>query len=112
MKKSLPFDHRPDPVLGAALGDALSAEDHSTFVARVAAALAVPRVVHWDILASWARPGIAAACVAAIGAGLMLSALQPSMDLMASLATPSARHLVASGGPPHPAVFLAPAALR
>ena len=110
--QSMPFDHRPDPVLGAALSQALSAEDHATFVARVTAALAVPRALHWDILASWARPGIAAACVAALGAGLMVSALQPPMDLMASVAAPSARHLVTSVGPPHPAVILAPAEVR
>jgi hypothetical protein len=90
----------------------LSAEDHSTFVARVTAALATPRVVHWDILASWARTGIAAACVAALAAGLVVTAMQPSMDLMASVAVPSARELVVSVGPPDPGVVLVPAAVR
>jgi hypothetical protein len=113
--RPMPFDHRPDPALGAALGQALSAEDHSTFVARVTAALAVPavpRAAHWDILASWARPGIAVACVVALGAGLMVRAMQPPVDLVASVAAPSARDLIASVGPPHPAVVLAPAEVR
>ena len=68
--QSMPFDHRPI-MPGAALSQALSADDNATFVTRVTAALAVPRALHWDILAPGTRPGIAAACVAALGAGLM-----------------------------------------
>ena len=62
-------DHRPDPVLGAALRSVLSTDDHATFVARVTGSLAKPHRVHWNVLASWAPRGIAVACVAAIGAG-------------------------------------------
>jgi hypothetical protein len=114
MQKSLPFDHRPDPVLGAALRQALSPDDHSTFVARVAAALAAPRTVYWDVLAAWARLGIAAACMAALAAGLLVGAMQPSapIDLVASVAGPSARELVATVGPPDPSVVLVSAELR
>jgi hypothetical protein len=104
------FDHRPDPVLGAALRDALSLEDHSTFVARVTAATTVPHVVHWDILAAWARRGIVAACVGALGAGLLVGAMQPPapMDLVASIAGPSAQELVTALVPPDPSVVLVP----
>lgn len=108
MEKALPFDHRPDPVLGAALREALGAADHSTFVAQVTAALAVPHPVHWDVLASWARRGITAACVAAIGIGLLVTAILPSapMDLVASVSGPSAREMVATFGSPDPGIVL------
>jgi hypothetical protein len=107
-EKSMPFDHRPDPVLGAALRNALSAEDHSTFVARVVAALAVPRTVHWDVLAAWARPGIAAACVAAVGVGLLVGMTQSPapIDLVEAAASSSAQELVATIAPPDPAFVL------
>jgi hypothetical protein len=106
-EKAMPFDHRPDPMLGAALREALSAQDHSTFVARVTAALEVPHVVHWDVLAAWARHGIAVACVGALGAALLVGARQPlPMDLVESVASPSAQELVASVLPPDPSVVL------
>src|ERR1041384_4396315 len=102
-EQSMPFDHRPDPVLGPALRDALSTQDHSTFVARVTAALAAPHVVHWDVLAGWARHGIAVACVGALGAALLVGARQPlAMDLVESVASPSAQQLVAGALPPRP----------
>jgi hypothetical protein len=108
----MPFNHRPDPLLGAALGQALSAEDHATFVARVTAALAAPHELHWDVLASWARHGIAIACVGALSAGLLVGLVQPPMDLIASLAAPSARELMATERPPDPSVILVSAELR
>jgi hypothetical protein len=109
---SMPFSHRSDPVLGAALRQVLSAEDHAMFVARVTAALAVPHELHWDILASWARHGIAIACVAALSAGLLVGLVPPPMDLIASLVAPSARELMATEGPPDPSVILVPAEIR
>lgn len=107
---SMPFDHRPDPVLGTALRQALSAEDHSTFVARVMGAVAAPQHPHhWDILASWARRSAAAVFVATLGAGLLVSALQPApVDLVAPVSGPSARVLVTTVTPPHPGVLLKP----
>ena len=112
---SLAFDHRPDPVLGAALREALAGANHSSFVARVTAALAVPpHELHWDVLASWARRGIAAACVAAIGIGLIMAAvpLSAPMDLIASVSGPTASEIVATVGPPEPGVALAPVGER
>ena len=106
---SMPFDHRPDPVLGTALRQALSSEDHSTFVARVMAAAAAPHPVHWDILAHWARRSAGAACAAAFGAGLLVGAMHPApVDLVVPVAGPSAHVLVATVTPPHAGVLLAP----
>jgi hypothetical protein len=108
MEKSMPFDHRPDPVLGAALRQALGADDHGSFVARVMAALAVPRALHWDVLASWAGAGIAAAGVATLATGLLVNAIRAPapMDLVASTAGPSAQEVVTALGPPDPGVLL------
>ena len=103
----MPFDHRPDPVLGAALRQALAPDYHPAFVARIAAALAIPRVLHWDVLASWARAGIAAALVAALGTGVLVRVTRTTapMDLLASTAGPSAQTVVTSR-PPDPGVVL------
>ncbi|MEO8138755.1 MAG: hypothetical protein ABI742_03860 [Gemmatimonadota bacterium] len=63
-----PFDSRPDPVLGARLRECLDAGDHAAFVARVRARL--PRTgSQWETLATWARPGIAAALILAASLG-------------------------------------------
>lgn len=107
-EKSLPFDHRPDPVLGTALRQAISAEDHSAFVSRVMHALATPHVVHWDVLASWARPGIAAACMAAVSVGLWVGVMQlpTPMDLVEATAGPSAQQIITTVAPPDPASVL------
>ena len=74
MKDSPSFDHRPDPELGAALRAALEPTggggegDQSAFVARVMAqyqsALERETIPTLDVLASWFRPGIAAAAAA------------------------------------------------
>jgi len=76
MKDSQAFDHRPDPELGAALRSALDPnDDQKAFVARVMAqyerALDRATVPTIDVLASWFRPGIAAAAAALI-AGFLL----------------------------------------
>src|SRR6266571_4006748 len=69
MKNEPSFDHRPDPELGAALRAALEPkDDHAAFAARVMAqyerALGRASVATLDVLASWFRPGIAAAVAA------------------------------------------------
>ena len=58
MKEPLPFDHRPDTVLGEELRRALDAGDAASFVARV--------------LARWARTGVAAAVLVALAAGYLV----------------------------------------
>jgi hypothetical protein len=110
-EKALPFDHRPDPVLGAALRQALSADDHSAFVARVMSAPHAPQhPAHWDVLAAWARRWIAAAGVAGVAAGLLAGMVQMPrpIDLIESIGTPPARVLLATIAPPDPAVLLVP----
>jgi len=69
----LPFDHRPDPVLGRALREALDAGDAQVFTARVVALAGQVRVPSWDaVLARWARAGVAAAVVVALAAGYLV----------------------------------------
>ncbi|HYT03430.1 MAG TPA: hypothetical protein VEM13_00955 [Gemmatimonadales bacterium] len=73
MKDSLPFDHRPDPVLGSALRQALDPGDSAEFVARVLARAQRLRTGSWDaVLARWARVGVAAAVVIALSAAYLL----------------------------------------
>ena len=70
MKDPLSFDHRPDPVLGSALREALDPGDAQAFTARVMALAGQVRVPSWDaVLARWARTGVAAALVVALAAG-------------------------------------------
>jgi hypothetical protein len=68
---STSFDHRPDRELGAALRAALTPADPAGFVARVRAAAERRGAPTWDILARWARVGIAAAAAAAMLAGFL-----------------------------------------
>ncbi len=70
MKDPLPFDHRPDLVLGRALREALDPGDAQLFTARVLARAEHARAASWDaVLARWARAGVAAALVVALAAG-------------------------------------------
>jgi len=69
-----PFDHRPDPEVGAWLKDVLTVPDDRGFVVRVMARVPalMPRESWWDILSTWARPGLAAAAVLLMLAGFQL----------------------------------------
>ncbi len=71
-----PFDHRPDPELGAALRAVLSGGDDRAFAQRVVAAAEGQlgaRPADWvDQLVRWARPGLAAALVLMAGAAIWL----------------------------------------
>ena len=113
---STPFDHRPDPLVGEALRRLLTTADDGGFVARVLAAAARPAVHPVDILAHWARPGIAAAVVAAMIGGLIVGRqfLAPSEpggldDAIATSlsATPATAALASSEGPPDGSVAFA-----
>ncbi len=77
--KHSPFDHRPWRELGRALREVLEAGDDRVFVARVMAeirALDVRplRSDWWEVLGTWARPGLAAAAaLVALTIGLTIS---------------------------------------
>lgn len=71
-----PFEFRSDPVVGEALRAHLTPVDQAAFVHRVMQRLRREALTNpWDVLAGWARPGIAAALflLAALGYGLVLS---------------------------------------
>ena len=96
-----PFDHRPDAQLGEALRAALDPGDHTAFVAAVLARADRPART-MDVLATWARRGLAAAMVAAALAGFLVGrggepatlpedALAPTSAGAASIALVTAR---------------------
>lgn len=107
-----PFDHRPDPVLGAALRAALDPGEEAAFVARVLAKCASARAPTWEILSGWAHRGLvaaaAAALVAGFAAGRALRAPAPT-PFEAGLASPSGAPvaLLTAEGPPDPSVLFA-----
>lgn len=116
MDHRTPFDHRPDPAIGAALRRALTAPDDPAFVARVLAAASRPAAARspLDVLAGWARPGIAAAVVAALVGGFSIgrrmTAPGESFDeAMATslLPTPASAAIARSEGPPDGGVIFA-----
>lgn len=73
MTQRLPFDHRPDRVLGEALREVLDPGDGAAFVARVLARAEQMRAGSWDtVLAGWARVGVGAAMIIALAAGYYL----------------------------------------
>jgi hypothetical protein len=117
MKDSQAFDHRPDPELGAALRAALEPkDDHQVFAARVMAqyerALDRATVPTLDVLASWFRPGIAAAAAALLAGFLIgravLTPAPASIDAaMAPLEGPGLAALVTAQDPPDASVVYA-----
>ncbi len=117
MRDTQPFDHRPDPELGAALRAALEPrDDHAAFVARLMAqyerAKTLAPIPTLDVLASWFRPGIAAAAAAFI-AGLLfgrgtLTPAPASIDAaMASVEGTGLAALVTAQDPPDASVVFA-----
>jgi len=116
------FDHRPDPELGGALRGALDPprNDQAAFVSRVMAcydgALAAATVPTWEVLAGWARRGIAAALVAAVAGGFLLGrALQSpepetfdaTIAAMAPTSGPGVAALVTTTDPPDASIVFA-----
>ena len=114
MKDSQAFDHRPDPKLGAALRAALEPkDDQKAFVVRIMAqyerALDRATIPTLDVLASWFRPGIAAAAAALIAGFLLgrtvLTPAPASIDAaMAPLEGPGLAALVTAQDPPDASV--------
>ena len=110
-----PFDHRPDPVLGAALRAALTPDGETAFVARVLAGLQDRPQEYWEVLASWARTGITAVAAAGLLGGLLIgnwTAPASLDDVLAAGAGSSARVMVSSDRPPDASVVLASAEVR
>ena len=114
MKDSQAFDHRPDLELGAALRAALDPrDDQKAFLARLMAqyerALDRATVPTLDVLASWFRPGIAAAAAALLAGFLIgravLTPAPASIDAaMAPLEGPGLAALVTAQDPPDASV--------
>jgi hypothetical protein len=85
-----PFDHRPDPEVGAALRELLSSGDDGAFAERVATAatIVLGREMAsgwWEVLGAWARPGVAAAVALAAGATLWLAVASVPADSDATI---------------------------
>ena len=114
MKNPELFDHRPDPELGNALRAALDPGDQPGFVARVMSnydrALEQATVPTWEVLASWFRPGLAAAIVALIAGFLVGQAVLNTGDTetietaMAPAEGPGLAALVTAPDPPDASV--------
>jgi len=117
MRDTQPFDHRPDPELGAALRAALEPrDDHAAFVARVMAqyerAQTLAPIPTLDVLASWFRPGIAAAAAAFIagllfGRGVLTPAPASIEAAMAPVEGTGLAALVTAQDPPDASVVFA-----
>jgi hypothetical protein len=113
------FDHLPDPELGAALRQALEpgAGTEAAFVAGVLArydAARAARAPTWEVLAAWARPGIAAAVAAAALCGFLVGRALQTPDTPASFDTafgptngPGLAALVTAPDPPDASVVFA-----
>ncbi len=117
MKEAQSFDHRPDPELGGALRAALEpTADHAAFVARVMEqyerALERGTIPTFEVLASWFRPGIAAAVAALIlgflfGRGIVTPAPTSIDAAMAPSEGPGLAAFVTATDPPDASVVFA-----
>ena len=119
MKDPEMFEHHPDPELGAALRAALAPQrDQAAFVAGVMAhydaALERSAIPTLDVLASWLRPGLAAAALIAgffVGRVMLAPPATPvaaeSIDAaMAPAEGPGLAALVTAQDPPDASVVL------
>lgn len=97
-----PFDSGPDEALGRLLRDALEPSHHGAFVTRMSAAIrAEARETIWDILAGWARTGVAAAAAIALALALWLARSEVtdrSVVTLADAVETSVPTLLLSGG--------------
>lgn len=92
MNSNSPFDAGPDRELGDLLRQALTPAGQVEFVSRVLARLPESRTL-WDVLAGWARPGIAAAILLAAALGWWL------VPRVANSVAPSAAEVLAADQP-------------
>ena len=93
MTDTSPFDHRPDPELGATLRAALETTDDEAFAQRVIEAadpyLGSRRSEWWEVLVRWAQPELAAASVAAlVGAVIWFSVTSEPGSAQSALGDP------------------------
>ena len=72
------FGATPDEVLGAALREHFATAAPAEFVSRVRAAIAAEPATSWDVLARWARPGVAAAAGILLALSLLFGLTQPA----------------------------------
>ncbi len=72
------FEATPDEALGQLLREHLAPGNHADFTARVRLLVAAEPSTSWEVLARWARPGVAAA------AGILLA-----LTLLFGLAKPA-----------------------
>ncbi len=116
--RNSPFDHRPLWDLGKALREVLEAGDDRAFVARVMAEVRVldlrlRRSDWWEVLGTWARPGlVAAAALAALAVGLTLAtapaaSVQPATAEEALRAETESSVLTVAADPPDVGFILA-----
>ena len=91
MQPNSPFETGPDKELGELLRTALTPGGDPEFAARVLAMLPAAGSI-WDVLAGWARPGIAAAMLLAAALGYWLAP-------RAGGAAPTAAEVLASDQP-------------
>ena len=116
--RNSPFDHRPLWDLGKALREVLEAGDDRAFVARVMAEVRVldlrlRRGDWWEVLGTWARPGlVAAAALVALAVGLTLTTapaapVQPATAEEALRAETESSVLTVAADPPDVGFILA-----
>lgn len=67
MMEEMPFGNEPDRELGLLIREAYVDPDPDQFLVRLRGSLEAlpPRISQWDVLATWARPGVVAAAAAA-----------------------------------------------
>lgn len=87
MTRQSPFDHRPDPELGALLKDVLTQSGESEFTSALMAEAAryellgpVP-VDWWEVLRAWSKPGLVAALLLLLAVALFEQRSAPSVDV-------------------------------
>jgi hypothetical protein len=91
-----PFDHAPDPELGTLLRAHLTAPEDDGFTARILARLGAREDSSLDVLARWARLGIAAALVLAAAATIAARAGSSGLALTDDGLLPSSETALAS----------------
>lgn len=92
MTSQMPFDHQPDPELGAWLRGALDGPAPEAFVARLGSvARSAAAETTWDVLTRWAPAGLVAAGLAAAMVGLLLGRMaEPApAEMMAGVSVPA-----------------------